>query len=108
MIGARVPHCLRQFHKLDKAGRRLESEQRGDGAGLEKQPVWGEKKWQTKRKTGGQIERRTEMEKETAGEIWGVADVGWHVFLTKEKKVGNSMRPQREQTEKNESLQNMG
>ena len=37
--------------------------------------------------------------------VWG--DVGWHVFKTKEKKVGNSMPPQIEQTKQNESLQNM-
>ena len=48
------------------------------------------------------------MEKETGGEIWGVGDGEWHEFKTKEKKVGNSIRPQIEQTEQNKSLQNMG
>ena len=57
MIGARVAKCLRQLHKLDTAGRGLEVEKRGNGAGLQKQPVWGEKKSPTKGKTGGQTER---------------------------------------------------
>ena len=44
MIGARVAKCLRQFHKLDIAGRGLQIKQTGDDARLEKQPVWDEMK----------------------------------------------------------------
>ena len=92
MIGARVPQCLRQFHKLDTAGRGLQGEQRGDGAGLEKQPVWSDKK---RADQGADRQRERERERKTERERWrqrqeerfgGVGDGGWHVFKTKEKK----------------------
>ena len=105
MIGARVPQCLRQFHKLDTAGRGLQGEQRGDGAGLEKQPVWSDKK---RADQGADRERWRQRQEERFG---GVGDGGWGMACVQnegEKMIGNRMRPQIERTEQNESLQNMG
>ena len=79
MIGARVPQCLSRFHKLDTAGRGLQGEQRGDGAGLEKQPVWSDKK---RADQGADRERERERKTERDGdrdrrrdlEVWGMGD----------------------------------
>ena len=83
MIGARVQQCLRQFHNLDTAGRGLQCKQRGDGAGLEKQPVWSDKK---RADQGADRERWRQRQEERFGGVLRMGDGGWHVFKTKEKK----------------------
>ena len=59
----------------------------------------------------GQTERQTGREKDGDGERdkeEGFGSVaGCHESKTRQKKIGNGMRPQKEQTEQNESLQNM-
>ena len=64
---------------------------------------WTERK--RERLTERERERQKEKERDGARDKREELEFGgWHVFLTKEKKVGNSMRPQIELTEQNESL----